>query len=685
MNRSSKILLGFKAMRELGPAQVGWYGLYRLGLRSGHYRRQLQGAIYRQNKINQADAFRMNSRLLTLPERESLLNMLASEVKDLYSVADEIVSGQIRLFGGLPVPLVLKLAFPLEDWSRFASDVNQINGQDIKIIWEPARFGWACTLARAYYLSKDEKYADSFWNYTEIFLASNPPYFGPHWSSAQEAAIRLVALAFCIQVFIASKTSTPDRLESLAKAIAYHAERIPPTLAYARSQNNNHLMCEALGMYTASAILPGHPYASKWHKLGLAWLTNAFRSQISTDGTYIQHSTNYHRLMLQAALWASTIQQSAYPNEPFPPEVRIRLEASTQWIWRLLDPDSGRVPNLGHNDGAYFLPLTVCPYDDYRPIIQAAVLEFLHTSLNPTGPWSEMATWLCQREEIYPNSRDIDPPLLRRFADRPASDAPCVLFNQRNGSWAMLRAATFHARPAHADQLHLDLWWRGLNIAQDPGTYLYNSASPWDNALTSTLVHNTITVDGLESMQRAGRFLYLDWAQVKIHPQKFSADGSSERISAEHDGYHKLGVVHTRKVVANNDGHWEVLDRISGSPEPIHSIRLHWLLPDWEYELPSNPIKDENSMGIIRLCSPYGWLELQIDAILSGNASTRPPVDVKLIRAGKILVGSGSALEITGWTSPTYGVKIPALAYIVEIRTPLPLELKTQWFLPNEA
>ena len=93
---------------------------------------------------------------------------------------------------------------------------------------------------------------------------------------------------------------------------------------------------------------------------------------------------------------------------------------------------------------------------------------------------------------------------------------PYILLNHQNGSWATIRVARFHSRPAHADQLHLDLWWRGINLAQDPGTYLYNSAPPWENSLTSALVHNTVTVDGQEFMLRAGRFLYLDWAQGKV-------------------------------------------------------------------------------------------------------------------------------------------------------------------------
>ena len=140
-----------------------------------------------------------------------------------------------------------------------------------------------------------------------------------------------------------------------------------------------------------------------------------------------------------------------------------------------------------------------------------------------------------------------------------------------HGSWAYLRAARFTSRPGHADQLHLDLWWQGLNLAQDPGTYRYTAAPPWDNALASTLVHNTLSVDGREQMTRAGRFLYLDWAQAspaRARPGCRMAPGSGSRAS--HDGYRRLGVTHQRQVTAFQDGRWLVEDSLHGRipPEP---------------------------------------------------------------------------------------------------------------------
>jgi len=86
----------------------------------------------------------------------------------------------------------------------------------------------------------------------EQFLAANPPYLGLNWVSAQEAALRLLALSFAWQVFADSANSHAGRVGLLARSIAFHAARIPPTLPYSRSQNNNHLLSEAVGLYTAA-------------------------------------------------------------------------------------------------------------------------------------------------------------------------------------------------------------------------------------------------------------------------------------------------------------------------------------------------------------------------------------------------------------------------------------------------
>ena len=84
-------------------------------------------------------------------------------------------------------------------------------------------------------------------------------------------------------------------------------------------------------------------------------------------------------------------------------------------------------------------------------------------------------------------------------------------------------------------------------MARDPGTYHYNAALPWENALSGTDVHNTITLNGQDQMTRAGRFLWLDWAQARLAP-------AESALTADHNGYRQFGVFHKRTVTALEDG-----------------------------------------------------------------------------------------------------------------------------------
>jgi hypothetical protein len=97
------------------------------------------------------------------------------------------VQGKVRLFGAHPVPLQLTPPPPLNHWTVHARRME--GPQDIKFTWEPARFNWAIVLARAYHLTSDQRYAASFWEYTERFLSANPPFQGRRLP-AQEVALR---------------------------------------------------------------------------------------------------------------------------------------------------------------------------------------------------------------------------------------------------------------------------------------------------------------------------------------------------------------------------------------------------------------------------------------------------------------------------------------------------------------
>ncbi len=690
MSLSQRFKLALKAIRELGLQQVGLYLYYQLALYSRLLR--LQTPTKKPSVQLQSQAYKISEGLVKIPERENLVQVIGENAPALLAEANDIDKGKVRLFGSPPQDLNLLVPLPLEHWTEIALDPGKAGVEDIKFLWEPARFTWVYSLARAYILSEDERYVEAFWREFEAFTDINLPNLGPNWVSGQEVAFRLITFSFAHEVFNKSNPSSPERINRLSMVIADHAARIPPTIAYARAQNNNHLLSEAAGLITAGYFLLEHPKAIMWRKQGWHWFKHAIETQIGEDGTYIQHSTNYHRLMLQLALWVYSLERD------LPENIQQRLALATSWLAALTDPETGRVPNLGHNDGTYLHPLVSCSYHDHRPVLQAAALAFLGERMFAHGPWDELSIWLGiddQEKQIGDDQKETPQTLV--LTSFPESHI--LLQNPLTQTRAYLRAANFRSRPGHADQLHLDLWWRGLNVAQDAGTYLYNTPPPWDNSLAMTGIHNTVTINDQEQMTHSGRFLWLDWAQAQVLKLNHANNGKTMEAVVQHDGYRRIGLLHRRAVKCDQSGNWLVKDQLlpyrrkefhfgreeSGvnnktTTDRFYHARLHWLLPDWSWEI-DDP--ENESQTSIRFRSPHGWINLKVGIESATQTDRILQPRIQLIRAGESLLDEDQVSQTLGWVSPTYGYKIPALSFAIMIDARLPISFKSQWDFPD--
>jgi len=634
MNRLTYL---YHAIRQLGLSKLWHYGLYRLGLVSGHYQRATPNR--RADYTGQPG----------LPPYSSFPTVSEIQKVHLIKEANAVKRGFVHLFGGELVPLNLDSGASNEHWTILE---RQPPEKDIKFIWEIGRFGWAITLARAFAFSGDPVYADDFWEKTLYFLDVHPPHTGRQWQSAQEVAIRLMALVFCDRVLASAPISTYERRRRLWQAVAEHAQRIPPTFVYARAQNNNHLLSEAAGLFTAGVYLPDHPEAEKWREMGWRWLNWGFQHQIDDYGTYVQHSVNYHRLMLQLALFTDHLRREM-DDLDWEQGTRPRLAAATRWLWALTDSDTGRTPNLGANDGAYLFPLTSLPHNDFRPAVDAAAKAFLQQDIYAQPDLAEMAGWFGLQAEEEPSPKQPQ-----------ASDM--LRIEQPNGR-AFIHAVSFTDRPSHADQLHVDLWWRGVNVAADPGTYQYNAPPPWDNALATARVHNTLTLDGRDQMLRAGRFLWLDWAQAEVLAYEVDEVGALSWVTAEHNGYRKLGALHQRTLMRTETG-WVVTDRIlpyGKRDKRVHTMRLSWLLPDWEWHF-----EEDHQLALEGKDFSFS---LEIEGI----------DQMSLFRAGENLHGELKAQAIFGWIAPLYGAKKPVLQMAAHASGTLPLKLRSIWIFKH--
>jgi len=590
--------------------------------------------------------------------------------------ANQILEGTLPFFGGLKFdcgfppkwfenPITKQRVSPDRPWTkmRFASD----DYGDLKFILEPSRFLFIYPLARAYAITGDERFPEAFWSAIESWYANSPPMSGPLWICGQESSLRIMAWSFALHAFLQSPGATPQRVALLLQMIAAHAWRTMQTVGYARSQRSNHLISEAVGLWTAGTLYPELSDARTWQKQGADLLREAVIDQITPQGIYLQDSFNYQRMVLQQLLW--TLRLAKIYKIELDPKIRARTATAFKFIAAFVDSKSGRAPNHGSNDGSHILPLAVCDYGDFRPLLRMGSCILDHPILLQPGPSDEATLWLCGKAANSGPQPDVEPvshPSFHRVGGASRSPSPDLTGYHRIGtpnSWAMVRAGRYKRRPFQADQLHVDLWWRGLNLARDPGTYLYNGDPPWNNGLAGTAVHNTVMVDGRDQMRRAGRFLWLDWAQAS--GRSFSANEASfpNRFAGEHDGYRHLGVNHRRTVRAVTDDAWVIVDDLSGERGREHELRLQWLLPD----LPFETITD----------SPFCTAFSSEKTRFRWNIFASAPGNPAIVRGGKLLAGNFGDERLLGWESPTYGELCPAISLVYIVQASLPVRIVT--------
>lgn len=571
---------------------------------------------------------------------------------DAIRKADDILAGRLSYFSGQTA----ELGFPF-DWFLNPFTTQRVDAGrhwcdrddfepaqgDIKIIWEASRFSWVFPLVRAFAATRDDRYAAAFWQLVESWRQANPPNMGPNWQCGQECALRAMAACFGLYGFASSRESTPDRMASLIAMLAVHAARIERNIRFAETQMSNHALSEAVGLYSIGTLFPDLARADLWRRRGKHVVEREARLHSYADGSYIQHSMNYHRVMMHDYLWA--LRLAELNGDAFSPRVHRILDRHTDFVYMLQEPASGFVPNYGQNDGALVLPLNACPYLDYRPVAQAMYYQLRRKRLYPPGPYDEDLHWL-----FGPEAADAPTIYLMRESKRYDVGGYYVLRGRE--TWGFLRCHSFRHHPHQADMLHLDVWWRGQNVLRDSGSYSYNAPEPWKNYFVSTRAHNTIELGGQSQMIKARRFTWVYLTRSRLHAFWPSIGPDVDFVQGEHYGYRRLAskAVHRRAVLRVGERYWIVVDDVFG--RGAEQVCLAWHLLDAPYELTENAVLCTTESG------PFSLV------VLAPNV----PANRGVARGQE----SPTAL---GWQSLHYGEKLPAPTFWLDGRMPLPARL----------
>lgn len=450
-------------------------------------------------------------------------------------------------------------------------DINDFSATagDIKFVWEKSRFSYLNTIIR-YDYHFEEDCAEWVFSEIESWIAANPINCGPNYKCSQEISLRMLNWLFALYYYKNSPALTEVRFQKIMSVCRWQMHHIYQNINFSRiAVRNNHAITETMMLYLGGIFFPFFPDAKKYAKQGLKWLEEEVAYQVYEDGTFLQFSHNYHRVLVQLLTW--TLYLSELNGQKMSATFLHRSRQTLQYLYQCQMVENGQLPNYGANDGALFFPLNDCEYRDYRPQLNALAYYFNREDLYNEGAWKEDRLWYAGSEKLLGNKNSTFEFQRRNIYEFSqggyyvAREADTVTF---------IRCGNHKDRPSHADNLHLDIWYKGKNILRDAGTYKYNTDAETLSYFIGTKGHNTVMLGDNDQMRKGTRFIWYDWTQAEKATLKETATHFTFEGEIRAFEYLEKGIKHRRRVEKKKDVHeWQITDKVTHNTElPLRQI-----------------------------------------------------------------------------------------------------------------
>jgi hypothetical protein len=527
---------------------------------------------------------------------------------------------------------------------------------DIKYLWEPNRHLHLVTLAQAYALTRRSKYLEALAEQLDSWFLACPPGRGPNWSSALEAAIRLVNWSIAWQLVGAPESLEADLRARWLGSIYQHAHFVRHWFS-AHSSANNHLIGEAAGLYIAGVTWPHWREAEDWACTGKKILEREALAQIAPDGVNREQALWYQQFVLD--MLVLPLLAGRANGQRFSAAFESRVEAMMDFVACIMDA-GGNVPMFGDADDGYLVRLEreaqFCPY---RSALAAGALLFRRGDFKEKARrLDDKARWLFgagadrQFQELDAEATRL--PLRQSFPEGGYFVLGCE-FDREREIRAVVDAGplgyTAIAAHGHADALSFTLSVQGREFLIDPGTYAYHTQEQWREYFRGSSAHNTLRIDGLDQSEQGGNFLWLRHARAGCSLWLSTAD--KDCFEGWHDGYTRLQdpVKHRRLLELDKRARRLVVEdrlEMSGS----HDVELYFHCAE--------------------ACS--------VDAAEGGFVISRDAVQVKLRlpACGDSSLHKGELSPILGWASRAFDRRSPTHTIVWRARLSGPTELRSE-------
>jgi hypothetical protein len=515
--------------------------------------------------------------------------------------------------------------------------------RDALPLWELNRHQYFATLGKAYWLTRDERYADEFCRQLVGWIEQNPYQFGVNWFSVLEIGIRLISWSLAFYFFRDSGVFAEKAAKPFLKSLYQQTDFLHRHLTLDWEVQNNWLIGQATGLVTVGALFPEFLESQDWAETGLLILEREARLQTFSDGVNKEQAVGYHRFVLDLLLLVVVLgRRGMLPRLQVIEQV---LESMLEYALYSMDP-SGRLSQLGDTDEGWgFRFSAAADYWDVRAWLAVGAVLFHRPEFkSPCKSFPEEAFWLLgqpgrsdfsEMKEKTPHHTsfafDEGGHYILRDNWTPESDFMII----KSGNFGLGgEGACAHA---HCDLLSFVLWIAGKPVMVDSGTYTYHGH--WRNRFRLTSAHNTLLIDGKDQAVPINEFF---WVQV---PTAACEYWNENRIIGTLD---IRGVTAKREIYHPVPGSWHIADTLSGQGD--HNVEwFFYFAPD------------------LSLRRDRAFEHLTVEACGTPYVVIKPPqaVEVRIER---------------GWYSPKYGHKERNLALVATWRGEIPIDgIRFDW------
>ncbi len=424
--------------------------------------------------------------------------------------------------------------------------------------WQLSRHAEFSTLASAYNMTKNEKYAYSCAELFDSWVkqAEAPSLNTGHgetlsWRTIECGIRQGGCWPYVIHTFYKTEAFNEDIITDWCKSVYEHGERL-----FNVHGGNNWLLMEMNGLAHIAVIYGFFKESETWLKFACDTMSRELIRQVHPDGFQYELTTDYQHVAITTygALLTLLTNYNIEPDKNFSSYVEKMVE-----VYVHLAQPNLLVPDI--NDGMKYNA-------------KGVVAEYVHLF-----PENQLFKWILsdKKEGIAPENNHI-------FEN--AGLAVLRTGHSENDTWVFFDGGEFGAGHQHEDKLNLLMYADGKLILTEGGKYAYD-ASRESKYTLSTRAHNTVRVDGLGQFRRKNYkwkgeinkksdLYYKAGENIDVLKAKYNEGYGNNR--AETEANHERSVLFVKNE-KNLKPFLIAIDRLYGTGEgDIHTYGVLWHL-----------------------------------------------------------------------------------------------------------